>query len=244
MRKRGAFALLLALALGVPAAAASPPPTSRVHVTVSPGMLAARALEKYHAAMASFNEPANMVFTYAETRTGPARIVTGVHRVYRDSAGDQRNDTMEINGSPVRPPLTRTYQRTTWPYFADEFSASATDYDARFIGAATVNGRRSYSFQMKRRTSATFEIVELDLDTATGLPLRVAYTVQSGTCDGQGTLEYAPAGPYWLPTLATAECTTGKSAEPSYKHAIRFSDYAFPVSIPQDVLHPPGATAQ
>ncbi len=238
------LALLLAIALGGPAAAASPPPTSRVHGVVSPGMLAARALEKYHAAMASLGQPPNMVFTYAETRTGPSRIVTGVHRVYRDSAGDQRNDTMEINGSPIRPPLTRTYQRTTWPYFADEFSASAADYDAHFVGAATVNGRRGYSFQMKRHISAVFEVTELDLDTASGLPLRIGYAVQSGTCDGQGTLEYAPAGAYWLPTLATAECATGKSAEPSYKHTIRFSDYSFPVSIPQDVLHPPGASAQ
>jgi hypothetical protein len=174
-------------------------------------------------------------------RADPTRIVTSSHRVYRDRTGEQRNDTIEVNGAPVRPPLTQTYQRAQWPYSADAFVVPAADYGATFAGVATVDGRRAEVYVVKRKTPASFSITELDLDPGSALPLRERFGVTTRDCDGQGSIDFAPSGPYWLPTSASVECAGSGSASSAYKHTIRFADYRFPVTIPQDMLRPSGA---
>ncbi|MBV8083006.1 MAG: hypothetical protein JOY86_08545, partial [Candidatus Eremiobacteraeota bacterium] len=121
--RRGWGALVLAAALLIPAAAFAAPPAATAP---------AKALAKYRALIASLPKPANMIFDYSEVRSGPTRIISATHRVYRDKDGDQRNDTIAIDDSPVRPPQTRTYQRATWPYFADQFDVPSIDYDVTF----------------------------------------------------------------------------------------------------------------
>jgi hypothetical protein len=218
-----------------PAATKTPPPTPAT---------AGRMLARYRAAIAVLPKPANMVFTYTEMRSDPQRIVTSAHRVYRDQAGEQRNDTIEVNGTPVRPPRTMTYQRALWPYFADAFAVPAADYDATFAGAATVDGRRAEVYVVRRKASAPFSITELDLDPTTVLPLRERFAVTTRDCDGQGSIDFAPSGPYWLPTSVSVECTASGSSSGGYKHTIRFADYRFPGAIPRDVLRPAGANLQ
>lgn len=222
-------------------AAAAAPALAAKTLPPSPAASAARLLARYRSAIVALPKPANMVFTYAEMRSDPQRIVTSSHRVYRDQAGEQRNDTIEVNGAPVRPPLTQTYQRAQWPYFADAFAVPAADYDADFAGIATVDGKRAEVYTVKRATSAPFSITELDLDPATALPLRERFAVTTRDCDGRGSIDFAPSGPYWLPTSVSVECATSGSASAGYKHTIRFADYRFPEAIPQDVLRPNGA---
>lgn len=226
-------ALLASTAIAPAIAARTLPP--------SPAASAARLLERYRTAIAALPKPNNMVFTYTEMRADPTRIVTSSHRVYRDQAGEQRNDTIEMNGAPVRPPLTQTYQHARWPYYADAFAASAVDYDAAFAGIATVDGRRAEVYAVKRKTIAPFSISELDLDPGSALPLRERFTVTTRDCAGQGSIDFAPSGLFWLPTSVSVECATSASASAGYKHTIRFADYRFPAAIPQDVLHPSGA---
>jgi len=217
-------------------AARTPPP--------SPGA-SARLLERYRAAIAALPKPANMVFTYTEMRADPQRIVTSSHRVYRNQTGEQRNDTIEVNGIPVRPPRTQTYQRAQWPYYADAFAVSSADYDTNFTGVATIDGRRTQSYAVKRLASAPFSITELDLDPASALPVRERFVATTGNCDGRGSIDFAPSGSYWLPTTVSVECSpSGASAGAGYKNTIRFADYRFPVTIPADVLHPSGTSAQ
>jgi hypothetical protein len=225
---------LLFIAAAVPSIAAKT-------LAPSPAASAARLLERYRVAIAALPKPANMVFTYTEMRADPQRIVTSSHRVYRDQAGEQRNDTIEVNGAPVRPPLTQTYQRAQWPYYADAFAVAAADYDATFAGIATVDGKHAEVYMVKRTTSAPFSISELDLDPGTALPLRERFAVTTRDCDGLGSIDFAQSGPYWLPTGVSVECTASGSASAGFKHTIRFADYRFPVAIPPDVLRPNGA---
>ena len=239
-RRAGAIATILCALLGSAAtasafAAKAPAP--------SPAASAARLLERYWAAIAALPKPANMVFTYTEMRSDPQRIVTSAHRVYRDQAGQQRNDTIEVNGTPLRPPRTQTYQRAQWPYYADAFAAPAAEYAAKFVGMAVIDGKRVETYSVKRRSSDPFFITELDLDPATALPVRERFMVTTRDCAGQGSIDFAPSGPYWLPTSVSVECAVSASASAGYKHTIRFADYRFPVTIPQDVLRPNGASA-
>jgi hypothetical protein len=227
-----ALGLAMAACLsGAPASAApaSPPPTS------------AKVLAKYLAAMADLPKPSNMIFTYSETRTGPTRIVSGLHRVYRDKDGNQRNDTLAINDQPIRPPSTQTFQRASWPYFADQFSVPPSDYDVRFAGTATVNGRRAYVYDTKLVAAAAFAIRQLAIDPATGLPLRELFTVATSDCTGDGEIDFMLVATYVLPSAVSAQCTMSGTGQ--FKDAMRFSDYSFPAAIPADVLHPSGASA-
>jgi hypothetical protein len=234
----------VAAALGVAAAflLAVPPDALAARTPPPSPAAAARLLERYRAAIAALPKPANMVFMYTEMRADPQRIVTSAHRVYRNEAGEQRNDTVEVNGIPVRPPRTQTYQRAQWPYYADAFAVSPADYDARFTGVATIDGRRTQSYAVKRLTSAPFSITELDLDPASALPVRERFIAATRDCDARGSIDFAPSGSYWLPTNVSVECSlSGASASAGYKNTIRFADYRFPVTIPADVLHPSGA---
>lgn len=237
-----AAAGLLIPSAGLPASATLATP-SIVHAPAG-AAAAAKALAKYRAAMIALPKPPNMVFTYTESRGSPLRIVTGVHRVYRDSAGYQRNDTLELNGATIRPPLTQTFFRPTWPYHADQFAVSASEYDATYTGIATVNGRRVYVFRVKRHDAAPFSITELDLDTSSSMPLRERFSAATPQCDGTGWIEFAQSGQYWLPSAVSADCTMTTAPSSQYKHTIRFADYRFPVAIPNDVLHPVGAGTQ
>ena len=227
---------------GLSASATLGPPPS-LHAPAG-AAAAAKALAKYRAAMIALPKPPNMVFTYTESRGGPLRIVTGVHRVYRDSAGYQRNDTLELNGATIRPPQTQTFFRPTWPYHADQFAAPAAEYDAAYAGIATVNGRRAFVFRVKRHDAAPFSVTELDLDASSSLPLRERFSAATPQCDGTGWIEFALSGQYWLPSAVSADCTITTPPGSQYKHTIRFADYRFPVAIPNDVLHPVGAGPQ
>jgi hypothetical protein len=202
---------------------------------------AAKVLAKYRAAMADLPKPSNMIFTYSEIRTGPTRIVSGLHRVYRDKDGNQRNDTLAINDQPIRPPSTQTFQRASWPYFADQFGVSPLDYDVKFAGMATVNGRRAYVYATKQLTATPFAITQLALDPATGLPLRELFTVATSDCTGDGEIDFMLVGAYVLPSAVSAQCTMSGTGQ--FKDAMRFSDYSFPAAIPADVLRPSGASA-
>jgi len=210
----------------------------------APSRFAIRLLDKYRSLMAVFQKPPNMIFTYTQSHGGASRIVTGTHRVYRDTSGFQRNETLEVNGSSLHPPRVQTFFRSVWPYHADQFAVDADAYGASFVGVATINRRRSYVYAVKRFYPARFEITELALDPGSGLPLRERYAVTSAGCSARGEIDFAAAGPYWLPTFVSAQCY---SADPKntvlYKDTIRFSEYLFPAAIPKDVLHPPGGGA-
>jgi hypothetical protein len=229
-----AIALSLA-ALAAVAGCWSPPGAARAATQVAP----AKALAKYRAAMADLPKPANMVFTYYETRSGPTRIVSGMHRVYRDRDGNQRNDTLAVNDFPIRPPRTQTFVRASWPYFADQFAVMSADYDVKFAGVAVVTGRRAYVYTVKRLEPAGFAVNELALDPSSGLPLRELYTVSTRDCAGSGAIDFMQIGDYVLPSSVWAACTMSGTGQ--FKDWIRFSNYSFPAAIPQEVLHPSGA---
>jgi len=226
-------ALLLAIAL---TALASP---LRCAAASTPAGAVAKTLVKYRALMAALPKPPYMVFEYNEVRTGPTRMITAQHRVYRSKDGDQRNDTIAIDDSRLRPPRTQTYHHATWPYDADQFAVSEADYDVTFTGLAVVNGRKAYMYDAKRTTSAQFAIVQFALDPASGAPLRERYVASSSGCDGTGEIDFAQVGAYVLPSTVSAQCTI---AGGEFKHVIRFSNYSFPAAIPQDVLHPSGSS--
>lgn len=199
-------------------------------------------LDAYRLAMASRKTPTTMVFEYTVTRSGPNRIVTEQHRVYWKDTGEERNDTIGVNGTPVVPATSQVVHRTIWPYDPNRFLVSADSYDATPAGATVIAGRKAYAFALTKSAPSDFILKALFVDAKTHLPLRETFAVAGEDCDGSGLIEFASAGGYWLPIFTSVACTeTGSSITPApvFKESIRFGNYRFPKVIPPDVF---GAT--
>ena len=195
--------------------------------------------ESYRTALAARVTPENMEFLYTVTRSGSQRIVTEQHRVYWTAAGLERNDTISINGTNLVPPRSKMLHRSEWPYDVGQFAVSSDDYTAEYSGKTIVGNRQAFVLKLTRATPADFTMKALYVDAITRLPLRQTFTVNGGDCQGDGVIEFLPAGGHWLPSFVSVICTAnGQSASAAtvYKEAIRFSGYRFPAAIPPDVF--------
>jgi len=196
-------------------------------------------LDSYRLAIASRKIPANMEFDYTVTKSGPARIVTEQHRVYWTSSGEERNDAISVNGTPVIPARSQMLHRTVWPYDAGQFAVTAEDYDATPAGMAIIAGRRTYAFALARNVPADFMLKSLYVDAKTKMPLRETFAVAGQDCEGSGSIDFTAFGAYWLPSFVSVVCTqtgSGASPPPVFKESIRFSGFQFPSAIPSDIF--------
>ena len=195
--------------------------------------------DSYRTALLARKSPANMEFEYTVTRSGPNRIVTEQHRVYWTATGLERNDTIEINGTPVVPAISHMLHRATWPYDIGQFAVSTDEYDLTPAGLATVAGRKAYVFVVARSAPANFMVKSLSIDAKTRMPLRETFSVAGTDCQGSGLIDFAPTSGYWLPSFVSVVCTGTPSAdEPArvFKESIRFSGYRFPTALPPDIF--------
>lgn len=203
-------------------------------------------LDSYRLAVALRKIPANMEFMYTVTRSGPARIVTEQHRVYWTSSGEERNDTISVNGTLVIPARSRMLHRTVWPYDAGQFAVTTDEYDATPAGMAIVSGRKTYAFALARIAPADFMFKSLYVDAKTKLPVRQTFAVAGQDCEGSGSIDFTAFGPYWLPTFVSVVCTqagSGATPPPVFKESIRFTSFQFPSVIPSDVFSAGAASA-
>ena len=227
-------AVLLALPQGSTAAPAADAPVS-----------AADALyARYKIAIQTMKQPANMVVEYTQTRSGPLRVVTENHRLYRDAAGNERNETTAINGVPAVPARVSIYTRATWAYSADKFFVDSDAYQLAPRGPADVGGRKGTAFAAVMKEANAFSVTDLEIDARSALPLLERFVAGTPTCSATGSIEFGPAGGYWLPRIVSVTCAVVASPDAavvtppvaSYRDTIRFSSYSFPAAIPAQVF--------
>jgi len=212
----------------------------------APPSSALALFSRYQSRMLLIKQPPVMVFEYTRTRSGPTRVVTENHRVYRDEAGHERNETTAINGSPLVPPPFITYARTDWPYGAEKFLVDANAYAVEPRGVDQVNGRRAYTYAVVLKEPAAFAVTDLELDVRSALPLRERFTASSDICNASGTIEFGRSGAYWMPTIVGVSCTLAATPSqaaaavaptpPPIRDTIRFTTYSYPTAIPPQVF--------
>ena len=201
-------------------------------------------LDAYRSALLTLKRPVYIEYDYVQTRSGPDRVVTEQHRVYRTDAGKERNDTVMINGTAVVPAISRILNRSQWPYDVAQFAVSSDDYDINATGIALVAGRKAYAFGLTRKSGADFKLKALYLDAHRFLPLRETFAVSGGTCAGDGVISFAAAAQYWLPTSVQVTCSAQTASGPAvFKESIRFANYGFPNAIPADIFNAAGSPA-
>lgn len=208
--------------------------------TTAPDALVAQ----YRLAIQILKQPPNMVVEYTETRSGPTRVVTENHRLYRDAAGHERNETTAINGLPFTRPKASIYLRLAWAYGADKFFVDPDLYQIAPRAAVDIGGHKAYSYAVVLKEAAAFAVTSLELDARNGLPLRERFVATSPTCSATGSIEFGRVGGYWLPRIVSVTCPVASSpdaavitpAAASYRDTIRFSSYSFPDAIPAQVF--------
>ena len=209
----------------------------------APQLTPALALAAYQAAMTNATKPPNVTFEYTQTRSGPKRVITEVHRVYRNAAGDERNETLSVNGSTVAPPISVVYHKRAWPYDIDKFTAAQSEYDFTLTGTSTVSGKPAYAFVAKAKAPGAFAIEALYLAVDTGLPLRERFTANAPACAGKGSIDFGAFAAYWLPATISVSCmppdSPGAASQlqtATYRETIRFSNYSFPARMPPEIF--------
>ncbi len=228
-------------ALAAPPAALAAPPAGRTQVI----------FDRYETLVPALKQPLVMVFEYTRTRSGPTRVVTEDHRVYRDAAGHERNETIGLNGSPVVPPSVTTYARADWPYGVDKFFVDQSAYAVEPKGAALVDGRKAYTYAAVLKEPGAFAVTELDLDAYSALPLREKFTASNDACTAMGSIDFGRRGAYWMPTIVGVSCVAAGADAPAVgslvpapiRDTIRFTLYSFPTAIPPQVFGLPPAPA-
>lgn len=236
----GCFALA-----GLRVEGATAPPAAAIAPKVhAPAVSLANAYEAYRTVLLDLKRPPYVEYEYTETRSGPSRIITEEHRVYRTSAGQERNDTIMVNGTQLVPATSKILRRDIWPYDVAQFAVTPDEYDVTPTNVTIVGGHKSFAFTVTRKATAGFAIKGLYLDVAHLLPLRETFSVGGGGCVGDGFINFGIAGAYWLPTSIQVTCTAQTAAGPSiFKESIRFSNYRFPNSIPADIFGSGGAAS-
>jgi hypothetical protein len=234
---------LVALVVAVLFAAS---PSASVTPIPAPPSGALALFNRYEARMLIVKQPPVMVFEYTRTRSGPTRVVTENHRVYRDAEGHERNETIALNGTPLLPPHFITFARPDWPYGVDKFLVDSNAYAIEPKGVDQVNGRRAYTYAVVLKEPAAFAVTELELDVRNALPLRERFTATSDTCSAAGTIEFGLSGAYWMPTIVGVSCSISIPATPAaavaaplpppIRDTIRFTAYSYPTAIPPQVF--------
>jgi hypothetical protein len=193
------------------------------------------AIARYRAALDRLPPLRNVVFRYTESRSGPTRALAEEHRVYRRADGLERNETVAVNGAQVVPPIVRYSNKPVWPYDPRAFGVNPADYNVLSTGPTIVNGKRALGYSTVRTTTGDFSVTGLYLDVIRFLPLRETFAVSGGGCSGNGSIDFAPVGPAWLPTTVSVSCSVAQGGS-TFKESIVFTDYTFPPTLPPDVF--------
>jgi hypothetical protein len=199
---------------------------------------------RYQRAIQVLKQPPNMVVEYMQTRSGPTRVVTENHRIYRDAEGHERNETTAINGLAVPRAHVSIYIRPSWAYSPDKFFVDPENYQIAPRGAVIVDGRKGIAYAVVLKDAGAFAVTDLELDARTALPLRERFVATTSTCSGTGSIDFGPSGSYWLPKTVSVTCPLLASPETadllpagaSYRDSIRFSSYSFPEALPAQVF--------
>jgi hypothetical protein len=220
-------AVLLAAALGAPAAPRDVPPLHPAGVVSSEAVLT-----RYAAALAAYKTPSVISFEYSIDQSG-ARDIQQTHRVFR-SGSSQRDETLSADGKFLDPPAIHIYFGRRNRYAVEALAPRASRYTFRYIGPVHDGHHTDAVFATKPLEPADYAVKQVTIDGVTFLPVSIRFATSSHA--GSGVITFARIGKYWLPVTALASATYAKLA--AVEH-ITFSHYRFPDALPESTFEKP-----
>jgi hypothetical protein len=191
-------------------------------------------LQRYTRRLLSAEAPKTLVFTYSVSQAGPQSIEQS-HRIYR--SGDLvRDETLQVDGQTLRVKITRI-GRYRNRYTIEDLAPRMTEYAFFFLRA--VRNGNAYAYQYKAvplGATGAFVVSGMTIDGRTFLPSEIRFKSSRAAMNGTGSISFAKAGKYWVPTSAAVQATiAGKPA----RERITFSSYLFPRSLPKSTFQAP-----
>jgi hypothetical protein len=186
-------------------------------------------LRRYIAALDALEAPKNMIFTYGISQAGPTNIEQH-HRVYR-SGDDVREETLAGDGTSVKPKATAILKRED-RYAVQRVAPRPGAYGFVFVRTVMQAGQLMYVYDTlpySGMAASGFTVTQVSIDGVHFLPRTITFRATNGAVAGNGNLQYAPVGAYWMPVNATVTVTLG--GKPA-RERISWSDYRFPASLP------------
>lgn len=191
-------------------------------------------LQRYALALVETPVPKVVVFTYTVSQAGLGNIEQR-HELYR-SGMSVRDETLAVDGVALHSKSVRFEQRED-RYAIDRIAPRGDAYTMLFLRTVRDGSHVDYVFDttpVLRQGGLWVE--QVTIDGIKFLPRQVRFHSEGVGVSGQGAIEYAQFGRYWLPVAATVNATVnGKPA----RERIAWSDYRFPPNLPSSAFLPP-----
>jgi hypothetical protein len=192
-------------------------------------------LQNYQAALASVAHPPTVSFEYSVEQLG-LRNMEQTHRVYRRGLAE-RDETLVVDGYHLKAPSVRIIASRTNRYEIDRIAPKLSDYDFRFVGAVNENNAYGYVFQTQSRATTPYAITEVEVDGRSFLPRTIHFRIAGDGARGSGVLNYDLVDKYWV--VQSAEVSAHLSSGAIAHESLRWDDYHFPKSLPDETFEAP-----
>ena len=192
-------------------------------------------LQRYELEMGDLKTPKAMIFDYTVSQAGPSDIEQR-HIIYR-SGIDVRDETIAVNGVPLRSKIVRISQRED-RYDVLRLAPRTSADTMLFLRAVLDGGHLDYEYEVTPLVASSngFAVDRITIDGETFLPRVIVFHTASGTAHGTGKLEYAKAGAYCVPVAVSVDAQIG--GQPAREH-IAWGGYQFPPALPASTFVAP-----
>jgi hypothetical protein len=191
-------------------------------------------LQRYALQIQEVATPKDVVAGYAISQAGLGNIEAR-HILYR-SGLNVRDETLEVDGNPLRQKRVRFEQRED-RYAVARVAPRADAYQLLFLHAVKDGGHLDYVYDATPLVhQGGFSVDQVTIDGAHFLPRMVRFHTDAGDARGSGAIEYAAFGKYWMPVTARIDATVaGKPA----RERITWTQYSFPAALPPSTFEAP-----
>lgn len=185
-------------------------------------------LQRYELEMGDLQAPKTMIFSYTVSQAGPNDIEQR-HVIYR-SGLDVRDETIAVDGAPLRPKIVRIGKRED-RYDILKLAPRASSYQMLFTRVVRNGGHLDYEYEATPLVAQAsgFVVERLTIDGLTYLPRVIAFRTESTNAHGTGKLEFTKIGKYCVPVAASVDAEV--DGKPTREH-IAWGEYRFPRSLP------------
>ena len=188
-------------------------------------------VNRYIAALDQASEPPFAVFSYRVSQAG-AHNIEQTHRIFR-GAVKERDETVSTEGDPVK--IVRVISVDD-RYAVTRIAPRVSAYAFLFLQTRRHGKHLDYIYATEPMVRSSFTITGVTIDGETYLPSLVTFKSVAGKVHADGSVAYGKAGPYWMPTVATA--TSDVAGHPT-RERITWSGYSFPSSLPPSTFIQP-----
>ncbi|HEY4439730.1 MAG TPA: hypothetical protein VGN14_04710 [Candidatus Elarobacter sp.] len=184
---------------------------------------------RYESAVAALNEPRTFTVEFTLEQSGN-RTVDQTHRIFR-VAGDERDETLAVNGTKAVRPSVRIFHGRPYRYAATKLAPRTAQYAFTFLGPRKNGHHVDYVFRVEPKVpSARFAFTQVEIDGITYLPSAVTFSGGPGTT---GSVTFAKSDRYWVATSANA---SAKTPGGTTHERLTFTNWKFPKTLPKSTF--------